>query len=103
MRWALVALAGCAAPVGHHIPEWVGDTSSMNGSAAPQSIGEHYGPIAQKIISAARADRGAYTKLEQLTDRIGHRLSGSPELDHAIEWAARTMKDDGHDVHKPFQ
>ncbi|HEX3478428.1 MAG TPA: M20/M25/M40 family metallo-hydrolase [Kofleriaceae bacterium] len=66
--------------------------------AAAAAPGEHYRDAVDKIVAAARADRGAYQKLAYLTDRIGNRLSGSPALDKAIAWAARTMKDDGHDV-----
>jgi hypothetical protein len=51
--------------------------------------------IASDIIGAARHSRGAYIKLEQLTTRVGHRLSGSPELEHAIAWARDAMTHDG--------
>jgi hypothetical protein len=66
--------------------------------ASPSAIADHYRDAVDKIVAAARADRGAYQKLAYLTDRIGNRLSGSPALDKAIAWAAKTMKDDGHDV-----
>jgi carboxypeptidase Q len=33
--------------------------------------------------------------LSVLTDTIGNRLSGTPALDHAIQWAAAEMKKDG--------
>ncbi|HWJ56098.1 MAG TPA: M20/M25/M40 family metallo-hydrolase, partial [Vicinamibacterales bacterium] len=66
--------------------------------ASPGAITDHYRDAVDKIVTAARADRGAYQKLAYLTDRIGNRLSGSAALDKAIAWAARTMKDDGHDV-----
>lgn len=68
-------------------------------AAAPSgAITHRYRDAVDKIVTAARADRGAYQKLAYLTDRIGNRLSGSPSLDKAIAWAAKTMKDDGHDV-----
>jgi Zn-dependent M28 family amino/carboxypeptidase len=68
-------------------------------AAAPSgAIADHYRDAVDKIVAAARADRGAYQKLAYLTDRIGNRLSGSPALDKAIAWAAKAMKDDGHDV-----
>ena len=88
-------------------PRWVDDTSlrvrlSPGGApaaeAAPAASVERYRDVARKIIEAARADRGAFEKLRYLTDRIGHRLSGSAELDAAIAWAAKAMRDDGHDV-----
>lgn len=59
---------------------------------------DRYRDVAASIIKAARADRGAYTKLAYLTDRIGNRLAGSPGLTAAIKWTAEEMKRDGHDV-----
>jgi carboxypeptidase Q len=97
----LAILSGCASDYqgGAHIPAWVADTSSYGTAPVYEaSIAERYRDVAAKIIAAAVADRGAYAKLSQLTDRIGHRLAGSPELDRAIAWAAQTMKDDGHTV-----
>lgn len=97
----LVALAACPSPPrGEHVPAWVSDTSSYGTPRAPAapSIADRYRDTAAKIIAAATKDRGAYAKLAQLTDRIGHRLAGSPELERAIAWAAQTMKDDGHVV-----
>jgi carboxypeptidase Q len=42
-------------------------------------------------------DSFAWRRLAALTDDIGHRLSGSPELDRAIQWALAEMKRDGLD------
>ena len=98
MKLALVALAACAPPTA--LPQtspWIDDTSMP--AAAPTPIADHYRDAAAKIIAAARPDRGAYAKLAQLTDKIGHRLAGSTALDHAIAWAVQTMKDDGLAVH----
>jgi carboxypeptidase Q len=67
-------------------------------AAPPRASADRYRDAVDKIVAAARADRGAYQKLAYLTDRIGNRLSGSPALDKAIAWAAKAMKDDGHDV-----
>jgi carboxypeptidase Q len=98
----LVLLAACTAPTYEAAtPNWVSDTSMMgSGSAAAGSpIADHYRDTAQKILGAARGSHGAYDKLEQLTDTVGHRLAGEPSLDKAIAWAAQTMKDDGLEVH----
>ncbi|RMH45302.1 MAG: peptidase M28 family protein [Deltaproteobacteria bacterium] len=47
------------------------------------------------------ADDGAWQKLAHLTDRIGPRLSGSRNLERAIEWAEAALRADGHDnVHR---
>ncbi len=102
MRRALVlaALASCApARGGGHVAAWISDTRSYGAAPTPhETPADRYRATATRIITVATADRGAYTKLAQLTDRIGHRLSGSPELVRAIAWAAQAMKDDGHDV-----
>lgn len=100
----LVLLAACATPTYEaKPPAWVADTSTFGSAAAPSSatasLADRYRPVAQKIIAATRGDRGAYDKLAQLTDTIGHRLSGEPSLDKAIAWAAETMKNDGLEVH----
>ena len=42
-------------------------------------------------------DDTAYRRLAYLSDRIGHRLSGSPQLNAAIAWAIAEMKRDGLD------
>jgi len=118
MKRALLVLAiGCApAPVAHHVPAWVSETKPDGPATAPSAaaatppapaatppaatpIADRYREPVDRIVAAAHADREAYRKLAELTDRIGHRLSGSPELERAIAWAAQTMKGDGHDVH----
>jgi carboxypeptidase Q len=52
---------------------------------------------AERLIGAALASDHAYLRLSQLCDGIGHRLSGSPALDRAIDWAAASMREDGLD------
>jgi carboxypeptidase Q len=93
----LVALAAACAPEPEPRPppKWIADTSTF---AAPKRIADRYRAVATRIIAAARTDRGAYAKLEELTDRIGNRLSGSPQLERAVAWAMRAMKDDGLDA-----
>jgi carboxypeptidase Q len=102
MKYALLALiAGCSSQVrSAETPSWVTDTSSFKpGTGEPaKSQLAPYAAVAGKIVAAARPDRGAYAKLAQLTDRVGHRLAGSPSLDKAIAWATQTMKDDGHEA-----
>lgn len=75
----------------------------LAGCAGPQSAGvattssADLDSAARRIIEAARTGDGAYKKLERLCDDIGHRISGSPQLTQALEWAAATMKADGHE------
>lgn len=100
----IALLAACAAPRGGRVaedPAWIADTSSspqLPAATAPapaSAMEAAYRDVADKILAKARADRGAYVRLTHLTDRIGHRLSGSASLDRAIAWAEQTMKDDG--------
>ena len=53
--------------------------------------------IAARILDASLTSDGAWTKLSYLTDHIGHRLSGSPELERAVIWAKGTLEHDGHE------
>src|SRR5688500_16425269 len=55
---------------------------------------EDYRERASRIIGAALTSDVAYKRLAWLTDRIGHRLSGSESLERAIEWAVAEMKRD---------
>ncbi len=61
----------------------------------PTPIEQAYPDTAARIIQAAMKDEGAWRKLGYLCDRIGNRVSGSPQLDEAIRWAADEMKRDG--------
>jgi hypothetical protein len=58
-------------------------------------LAEAIRPAAERLIGAALARDHAYLRLSQLTDGIGHRLSGSVALDRAIDWAANAMREDG--------
>lgn len=93
---AVLVLAAACDPPAYvaRTPDWVTDTGN-----GPSSFVDPYRAAADKIVAAARKDRGAYQKLAELTDGVGHRFSGSPELDQAIAWAAGAMKADGLDVH----
>jgi carboxypeptidase Q len=56
---------------------------------------EAYRAVADSLIHAATRDSAAYTRLGTLVDRFGHRLSGSPSLEAAIDWVLAEMKKDG--------
>jgi carboxypeptidase Q len=56
---------------------------------------EPYREPAARLIGEATGDTFAWRRLAVLTDTIGHRLSGSPQLDRAIAWAVAEMKRDG--------
>lgn len=61
----------------------------------PSTIETEYRLVANRIIDAAMQDEGAWEKLVYLCDRIGHRFSGTPQLDEAIQWAAAQLENDG--------
>jgi carboxypeptidase Q len=65
--------------------------------AYEHALSERYADAARRIIDAALADNDAYEKLEDLCVGIGHRLSGSPQLDEAVEWALAELREDGHE------
>jgi carboxypeptidase Q len=58
---------------------------------------ESYRAAAARIVGAALTSEHAYSRLAHLTDHIGNRLSGSQNLERAIEWALAEMKRDGLD------
>lgn len=60
-------------------------------SPIPQSTRQ----AADRLIEAALADTGAYTRLGVLVDRFGPRFSGTPNLERAIDWILSEMKADG--------
>lgn len=61
------------------------------------SLADRYRDKAQKILDTALAGNDTYRKLEELCLTIGHRLSGSPQLEKAIDWAVASMKKDGQE------
>lgn len=71
------------------------DTVDQRDTANAVSL-DRYRPIARQLIESARQGNDSYLKLQELCDDIGHRLSGSPSLDQAIEWAQKSLKADGH-------
>ena len=60
-------------------------------------IADAYRETANRIITAAIKDSSAWNRLAELTDRFGHRLSGSKSLESAIDWIIAEMKRDGLD------
>ncbi|MBI1797601.1 MAG: M20/M25/M40 family metallo-hydrolase [Candidatus Eisenbacteria bacterium] len=63
--------------------------------AAGTAIAVRYHDAAARLIGAALASDHAYLRLSQLCDGIGNRLSGSPQLERAVDWAQRAMTEDG--------
>jgi len=77
------------------------ETEPPDKPVAPSPIATAYREAAERIIKATLAGNEAYAKLTELCDDIGHRPSGSPGLEKAIDWAIETMRSDGQeDVHR---
>jgi carboxypeptidase Q len=68
--------------------------TSMALGSTPAWLAPYREPAAH-LIGAALADTFAWQRIAELTDTFGHRLAGSPALEHAIQWAIRTMQQDG--------
>ena len=58
---------------------------------------EPYREPAARIIGASFSETFAWRRLAELTDTFGPRLSGSPALEDAIQWALRQMRADSLD------
>ena len=56
---------------------------------------DHYREPAARLIGEALSDTFAWRRLAVLTDSVGNRLSGTPELERAVAWAVAEMKRDG--------
>ena len=59
---------------------------------AQESLTDSYREAAGRTLGAAMTDAEGWEKLEYLTTEIGHRLSGSTQLERAIEWASERME-----------
>jgi carboxypeptidase Q len=79
VRAFVVLLLGSVAAVSHASPER--DPTLRDG--------------VNRLVDAALESDGAWEKLGELCDGIGHRLSGSPGLARAVEWATERMLLDG--------
>jgi carboxypeptidase Q len=61
-------------------------------SLGAQTSSEAPRATSERIRAEAFRTHGAHQDLAWLCDRIGHRLSGSPQLDQAIRWAQDRLK-----------
>ena len=62
-----------------------------------QSILDQIEPEAKKIIGEAMSGSTGWERLTYLTDTFGPRLSGSENLEDAIDWIVEEMQKDGFD------
>ncbi len=63
--------------------------------ARGQTIANQYREAANRLIDAALADSAAYERLALLVDTFGPRLSGSSNLESALDWILAEMESDG--------
>ena len=54
--------------------------------------------VIKKIFNEALSNGKSYSNLDYLTNKIGGRLSGSPQAQQAVEWAFKAMKEAGADT-----
>ena len=90
------AMAEASMPAHGHLHEGGGEEKEPASGSGAGSFEAHR-VIVDRLIDAALASEVGWARLEWLTDRIGHRLSGSKELDQAIAWAKETLAKDGHE------
>ena len=77
---AAVCLSACATPPAERgAPGWLEDIR----------------PGMARLIAESQASDFAWQRLAELTDTFGPRLSGSPNLEMAIDWAVAAMQADG--------
>ena len=68
----------------------------LRGQGAPNAeLADRYRDAANRLIDAALADSTAYQRLGRLVDTFGSRLSGSANLERAIDWVLKEMAADG--------
>ena len=65
------------------------------GMTSANAIPEKYQDIAEKLITASLADSTVYNRLAYVCDTFGPRLSGSDNLENAIDWILEEMEQDG--------
>jgi carboxypeptidase Q len=63
--------------------------------ANPSPLAAAYQPAVERITHEALGSRAAYERLAILCDHFGNRLSGTPQLEAAIAWAAAELRADG--------
>lgn len=77
-----------------------GGQLAVVGRRPPADLESAYSRAAGQILGAALTDVEGWEKLTYLATVIGHRLSGSPGLEQAIDWAVERMTAEGLTVRK---
>jgi carboxypeptidase Q len=69
--------------------------SNLQAQMESEKLDHNYDEIANRIIEAAMADTTAFESLSYMCDVFGPRLSGSDNLENALDWIVEEMKKDG--------
>ena len=93
-RRARLACVACALPFVVLLVTTLEAQPSLGDGHRPAWI-EQYREPAARLIGEALGGTFAWDRLAVLTDTIGHRLSGSPALERAVQWALSEMTKDG--------
>jgi carboxypeptidase Q len=70
---------------------WIGEAFAKKPAPSPPPLHD----VAATLVGRALLTPEPLAELAELCDDIGHRLTGSPELDRAIAWAQQQMRADG--------
>jgi len=96
----LVALLPGAAQISPTEPD---PLSRMHASASAQACSDTGESLcaeaSPKIIANALGPSPMEENLRRLTDEIGGRMTGSPQMSRAVDWAVQAFRDAGVDVH----
>ena len=65
---------------------------------ASSGIAQTDSAMIKKIFNEALTNGKSYSNLDYLSNKIGGRLSGSPEAQKAVEWTYKAMKEAGADT-----
>ena len=71
------------------------EQSNIEHDESSKTMNVSIDPYQDILRDKALHNQHAYERLIELCDDIGHRISGSPELDRAILWTQEKMKEDG--------
>ena len=92
----MTALNGCRSLLGAlSLVATIGSCASVQRTSTASPLAASYRSAADRIITAALADSAAWNRTATLTDKFGHRLSGSKSLEDALDWIIAEMKRDG--------
>ena len=68
------------------------------GFSVAESFAQTDSAMIKRIFNEALTNGKSYSNLDYLTNKIGGRLSGSPQAQQAVEWTFKAMKEAGADT-----